>query len=301
MALALDRKAFIDILTEGQGQIGGAMQPPPEGLWGMPPEMLKTLPGYGPDVAKNRAEARQIMEKLGYGPDKRLQIKVIDPQRPALPRPGGDPDRPAEGDLYRRRARNRRHRQWYPKVMRKDYTVGLNLTESGVDDPDRELYENYACGSGRQLQRLLQPRGRQADRPAIDGGRPGEAQAAGLGDRAKLAEDGARPIIYFSRGGDLLAAPRQGADDHGQQHLQRLADGGRLARQISGDRSESVHDDTTAGGAVAATARLLAAISARPVAALGAESRRRSEDLSPRQPGQHVDPRGGDAFSPAGR
>ena len=34
----------------------------------MPPEMLATLPGYGPDVDKNRAEARAIMEKLGYGP-----------------------------------------------------------------------------------------------------------------------------------------------------------------------------------------------------------------------------------------
>ena len=29
MALSLDRKAFIDILTEGQGDIGGVMQPPP--------------------------------------------------------------------------------------------------------------------------------------------------------------------------------------------------------------------------------------------------------------------------------
>ena len=76
MMLALDRKAFIDILTEGQGKIGGAMLPPPAGLWGMPPEMLQTLPGYGPDVEKNRADARKIMEKLGYGPDKRLAVKV---------------------------------------------------------------------------------------------------------------------------------------------------------------------------------------------------------------------------------
>src|SRR3954447_6348973 len=35
MALALDRRAFIDILTEGKGVIGGAMLPPPEGLWGL--------------------------------------------------------------------------------------------------------------------------------------------------------------------------------------------------------------------------------------------------------------------------
>ena len=76
LALALDRKAFIDIMTEGQAKIGGALLPPPEGLWGMPEEMLQTIPGYGPDVEKNRAEARKIMEKLGYGPDKRLEVKV---------------------------------------------------------------------------------------------------------------------------------------------------------------------------------------------------------------------------------
>ena len=37
MALTLDRKAFIDIITEGQGDIGGTMLPAPEGVWGMPP------------------------------------------------------------------------------------------------------------------------------------------------------------------------------------------------------------------------------------------------------------------------
>ncbi len=34
------------------------MLPPPAGVWGMPTEMLETIPGYGPDVNKNRAEAR---------------------------------------------------------------------------------------------------------------------------------------------------------------------------------------------------------------------------------------------------
>ena len=70
MSLTIDRKAFNDIINEGQGEIGAVMQPQPDGLWGMPPEMLQTLPGYDPDVAKNRAAARKIMEKLGYGPDK---------------------------------------------------------------------------------------------------------------------------------------------------------------------------------------------------------------------------------------
>ena len=76
LALSLDRKAFIDILAEGHGDIGGAMQPPPEGVWGMPPAMLEPLPGYGPNVQQNRAEARGIMNRLGYGPEKRLAVKV---------------------------------------------------------------------------------------------------------------------------------------------------------------------------------------------------------------------------------
>src|SRR5271170_3516775 len=42
MALTLDRKSFIDILTEGTGQMAAAMQPPPGGLWGMPADMLAT-------------------------------------------------------------------------------------------------------------------------------------------------------------------------------------------------------------------------------------------------------------------
>jgi peptide/nickel transport system substrate-binding protein len=54
MTLSLDRKAFIDIISGGQGEIGGAMQPAPGGLWGMPPALLNALPGYDPDVEKNR-------------------------------------------------------------------------------------------------------------------------------------------------------------------------------------------------------------------------------------------------------
>src|SRR5215469_12238895 len=76
MALSLDRKAFVEILTEGQGYLGGVLQPPPGGSWGMPADVLQNLPGYGVDVAKNRAEAREIMQKLGYQADHRLKIKV---------------------------------------------------------------------------------------------------------------------------------------------------------------------------------------------------------------------------------
>jgi hypothetical protein len=36
---------------------------------------------------------------------------------------------------------------WFPKIARKDYMVGANLSGSGVDDPDAYFFEHYACGS----------------------------------------------------------------------------------------------------------------------------------------------------------
>jgi peptide/nickel transport system substrate-binding protein len=68
MALSLDRKAFIDTLTQGQAEIGGVLQPPPEGLWGMPAELLQQLPGYDPDVQKNRAQAERSWRSSAMGP-----------------------------------------------------------------------------------------------------------------------------------------------------------------------------------------------------------------------------------------
>src|SRR5260370_33840530 len=76
VALTLDRKAFVDTLTEGKGDFGGAMLPPPEGVRGMPADVPKRLPGYTPDAAKNRAAARSIMGQLGYVAGRRLQLTV---------------------------------------------------------------------------------------------------------------------------------------------------------------------------------------------------------------------------------
>ena len=76
MALSLGRRSFIDVLSGGQGGIGAAMLPPPERLWGMPPDRLTALPGYDSDVQKNRAEARKLMQQHGYGPGNPLAVKV---------------------------------------------------------------------------------------------------------------------------------------------------------------------------------------------------------------------------------
>jgi peptide/nickel transport system substrate-binding protein len=125
MALSLDRRAFIDILSDGQGEIDGAMMPPPAGSWGMPPEILQTLPGYGSDVAKNRAEARETMKKLGYGPDKRLAVTVTTRDAAAYRDPAVLLIDQLKEIYLDGTLKTLDTTQWYPAVMRKDYVVGV--------------------------------------------------------------------------------------------------------------------------------------------------------------------------------
>jgi peptide/nickel transport system substrate-binding protein len=103
-----------------------------------------------PDVQKNRAEAREIMRNLGYGPDRRLQLKVstrnIPPYRdPAVLLTDQLKEVFVDGELEIVETAS-----WFPKVARKDYMIGANLTGGGVDDPNQQLYENYGCGSPRR-------------------------------------------------------------------------------------------------------------------------------------------------------
>ena len=197
MSLSLDRKAFIDILTEGQGSVGGVMQPPPNGVWGMPSDMLMTLPGYDPDVQKNRAEARIIMEKLGYGPDKPLAVTVstrnLAPYRdPAVILIDQLKEIYFDGELETLDTT-----QWYPKLMRKDYKVGLNVTESEVDDPDPLFYENYVCVADRNYTRYCNHEvDKLVDQQSMQSDREKRKKLVWEIER-KLAEDDARPIIFY--------------------------------------------------------------------------------------------------------
>jgi peptide/nickel transport system substrate-binding protein len=195
MALSLDRKAFIDILDEGQGDIGGVLQPPPGGQWGMPPEMLKTLPGYGPDIEKNRAEARQIMQKLGYGPNNPLQIKMSTRDLPIYRDPAvilNDQLKQVyiDGELDLIDTS-----RYFPKIMRKEFTVSFNLQTS---DPNAlDLF--YGCGSSLnwdgyrnpEVDKLIEQQSREADQER-------RRQILWTIER-KLAEDFARPIIAYGR------------------------------------------------------------------------------------------------------
>jgi len=74
LVLALDRKAFIRHLT-GAGDVGGAMQPPPEGCGACRRTCSKSLPGYDPMCKRPRRSPRDH-GKVRYRADKRLEVKV---------------------------------------------------------------------------------------------------------------------------------------------------------------------------------------------------------------------------------
>jgi peptide/nickel transport system substrate-binding protein len=198
LALTLDRKSFVDIVSEGHDILGGSMLPPPAGVWGVGPEALKDLPGYGGDVEVSREKGRALMREAGYGPDKRLKIKVstrnaasyrelavilIDQLRHIY----------IDGELEMIDSA-----VYFNRLYQKNYVVALNATGSSVDDPDQHFAENYGCGAPRNFNSYCSP----ALTALIDAqSRERDIEKRRLIVRdieRKLVEDTVRPIISHS-------------------------------------------------------------------------------------------------------
>ena len=165
----------------------------------MPAEMLKTLPGYDPDIKKNRADASAIMEQAGYGADKPLQVNLAVRNIPIIRDPAViliDQLKSihVEAELDPVESVN-----WFPKVFRKDYAFGLNMTAGAIDDPDQQFFENYACASERNITGYCNPElEEQFARQSMESDAGKRKKLVRAIDR-KLQEDGARPIIFYYR------------------------------------------------------------------------------------------------------
>jgi peptide/nickel transport system substrate-binding protein len=199
VAMSLDRKAFREIMTSNTGDPGGAMQPLPEGRWGLPPEVLRELPGYGTDIAKSREQARKVMQAKGFGPDKPLKLKISTRNLPTY--------RDAsvilisqlkeiyiEGELQLVETA-----QWVSKLIRRDYQIGVSQVGNGVDDPDQNYPENYACGSrtymdycNKEVDTLIAAQSAERD--------PEKRKKIAWEIDKKLTNDAVRPMLYYMYG-----------------------------------------------------------------------------------------------------
>ena len=199
VVMAMDRQAYIDILAEGQAQTGGAMMPAPDGAWGLPADKLRDLPGFDPDIAKSRAAAREIMKSLGYGPDKHLTFKLSTRNLPSYRDAsvillGQLKEIWMDGELEPIETAI-----WVPKLIRREYQMGLSLVGNGVDDPDQQFYENYVCGSRTYMGYCDKELDALVDRQSAEQDQKKRQEIVWQIDR-KLQQDAVRPMLYYLRG-----------------------------------------------------------------------------------------------------
>ena len=140
------------------------------------------------------------MKKLGYGPDKPLQLKIATRNFPGWRDPavvmisqlkeiGID----GELDLVDTAL-------WYPKMARKDFTVGMVPIESGVDDPDQMFYESFYTGAARNYAGYSDPEfDKLVDQQSMTADPEKRKEIVWQAER-KLAEAAFRPVIFYPAG-----------------------------------------------------------------------------------------------------
>ncbi|MEX2146100.1 MAG: ABC transporter substrate-binding protein, partial [Candidatus Rokuibacteriota bacterium] len=194
LSMAIDRAEYVKTVHQGDAVVGASLAPKPFGVWGLIEKDLKALPGYG-TAENNRAAARKILAEAGYGPSNPLKVDmgtraieiyvnfasfVVD----QLKRVG------VEATLSQFETA-----QWHPKVTRRDYQMGANLTGIGPDDPDANFFENYACGSPRnytdycdeQAMKMMEAQSQELD--------PKKRLQIVWDIQKKLEQDAARPVM----------------------------------------------------------------------------------------------------------
>jgi peptide/nickel transport system substrate-binding protein len=157
------------------------------------------LAGLQRRCKKNRDEAQAIVQKLGYGPNNRLPVKISTRNIAVYRDPAAiliDQLKEVyiDGELETVETAN-----WVPKLIRKDFKVGLNVLGTAVDDPDVYFYQNYVCSSARNypgycdrdFDKMVDQQSMEAD--------PKKREKIAQDADYKLQQDLARPVIYHLR------------------------------------------------------------------------------------------------------
>lgn len=194
LSMAIDRRAYVKAVHRGGAIVGASLSPAPWGVWGLLEKDLTRLPGYG-SAAEEKARARRLLAEAGFSAGNPLKVELVTRAIAIyldfasfvvneLKQVGMDVT-----------LRQIETAQWHPMVTRREYQVGANLTGLGVDDPDANFYENYACGSPRnygdycseEVMRLVDQQSQEVD--------PQKRRALVWQIQRKLEEDAARPTM----------------------------------------------------------------------------------------------------------
>jgi peptide/nickel transport system substrate-binding protein len=191
---AIDRRSLIRAVHQGGAVPGASLPPKPWGVWGIAEQGLLALPGYG-KAADEKARAKKMMAELGYTPEKPLKVEIATRAIAIYVDMASFVINELKQIGIDATLKQVETAQWHPMATRGDYQIGANLTGLGVDDPDANFYENYACGSPRnysqycseQLGKLIDQQSQELN--------PQKRLELVLALQKKIEEDAPRPIL----------------------------------------------------------------------------------------------------------
>ena len=192
ISLAIDRRAYVRAVHQGGAVIGASLAPRPWGLWGLLERDLVRLPGYG-RADEDKARAQRLLAEAGYGPGNPLRVEMGTRAMAGYVDFASFIINELKQVGVEATLKQVETAQWHPLVTRREYQMGSNLTGLGIDDPDANFYENYACGSPRNytdycdegVMKLIEQQSQELD--------PKKRLALVWEIQRKLEEDAARP------------------------------------------------------------------------------------------------------------
>ncbi|MFH1605145.1 MAG: ABC transporter substrate-binding protein, partial [Pseudomonadota bacterium] len=149
VSLALDRRQFVKA-TQGNGVLGGLVMSPPYGSWGLTPEQLEAVPGFGKDVERNRAEGRKLMREAGYGPNNKLKTTYMVRASTEVYLVGSSLVADQLRSIYiEGEIEQKDYTVLTGAIIKGAYTMVFERPAASIDDPDNVFFEGYKCASIR--------------------------------------------------------------------------------------------------------------------------------------------------------
>jgi peptide/nickel transport system substrate-binding protein len=194
VSYAIDRRGLIQAVHQGGAVVGASLAPKPYGVWGVLEKDLGALPGYG-TAADMKARAKKLMGEAGHGPEKPLKVEMVTRAIAIYVDMASFVINELKQIGIDASLKQIETAQWHALATRGDYQIGANLTGLGVDDPDANFYENYACGSPRnysqycseQVMKMIEQQSQEIN--------PQKRLGMVLALQKKLEEDAPRPLL----------------------------------------------------------------------------------------------------------
>ena len=194
VSYAIDRRGLINGVHQGGAVPAVAMAPKPYGVWGLLDRDFAALPGYG-KPADMKEQAKKLMAEAGYGPGKPLRVEMVTRAIAVYVDMASFVINELKQVGIEATLKQVETAQWHPMATRGDYQIGANLTGLGVDDPDANFYENFACGSPRNysfycsehVMKMMEQQSMELD--------PAKRLALVIAVQKQLEQDAARPTL----------------------------------------------------------------------------------------------------------